>query len=161
MPPREGLNESTLRDFFLGKIGAPTLAAQAARAVERIDDIRRNVYIRDMDTDFELTPEMAVSLCDAVLAGELQPDHLKTIAFALMVSDHFTWDGDAQPVLAETIEDWAAPEINYRLTPENMARFKRWLLRIESPPEKREPPSDARREAVRLVLQTEKKWLRD
>ncbi len=92
--------------------------------------------ISDMAEYFVIRPEHAVRLCDAVLQGDLPPDDLATIGFALMASEKFHWDGDRDEVLAEVIADWAAPEINYPLTTTNIELFRRWLLGIEPYPQK-------------------------
>jgi hypothetical protein len=92
--------------------------------------------IEDMDDDFAVTSEMAIRLCDAVLAGELPASALQTIGFALMASDKFQWDADEDEVLASVIADWSCPEINYPLTLENVQRFRAWLMRAEHYPPK-------------------------
>ena len=45
--------------------------------------------IEDMDDEFTVTAAMLVCLCDVVLQGELEPDALHSIGFALVVSDAF------------------------------------------------------------------------
>jgi hypothetical protein len=71
-------------------------------------------------------------LCDAVISGELPPTALCPIGFFLIACDNFTWDtstpeGDQ---ISETLFEWAAPEINYPLTIENV---QRWRARLGSP----------------------------
>ena len=83
-----------------------------------------------------MTATMGIKLCDAVLAGELPAEALRTIGFALQASDKFYWDGDEDEVLASVIADWSCPEVNYPLTLENVARFRVWLMRVEPYPEK-------------------------
>ena len=131
------MHEEVLRDFFEGKITAAKLAADVAGSTdERAGKMVSKVFIADMDAEFTVTAAMAISLCDAVLNGELPADALRTIGFALMASDKFKWDGNEDEVLAEVIADWSAPEINYALTPENVARFSAWLTRTEPYPPK-------------------------
>jgi hypothetical protein len=79
---------------------------------------------------------MAIALCDAVLDGELPPEALEIIGFALLASDRFFWDGDENPVLVDVIHDWSAPEVNYPLTQESVKRFRRWLSGQEQYPVK-------------------------
>ena len=57
------------------------------------------VSIEDMDQEFTVTAAMLVRLCDVVLEGELEPDALHSIGFALMASDAFCWDANEDDVL--------------------------------------------------------------
>ncbi len=76
---------------------------------------------------FLVTREMAVALCDAVLAGDLAPEALETIGVALVASDNFYWDeADDEP--AETFYDWSAPAINFALTHGNVRMFRDRLV---------------------------------
>ncbi|MBI3670301.1 MAG: hypothetical protein HY237_11030 [Acidobacteria bacterium] len=146
------MNESTLRDFFLGKVPASVLAEEVANAAEQLDEIRQNIYIRDMESDFLISREMLVSLCDAVLAEQLPEAALQTIAFALMASDRFDWEED--DLLTDVLWDWSAPEINYPLTPVNIERCKRWLLGSEPKPER--APLSAEAAPGRLIQEMHK-----
>ena len=47
------------------------------------------VSIEDMDEEFTVTAAMLVRLCDVVLQGELEPDALHGIGFALAASIRF------------------------------------------------------------------------
>ena len=98
--------------------------------------MRSVVSIEDMEDEFTVTAAMLVRLCDVVLQGELEPDALHSIGFALMASDAFCWDGDEDDVLANVIGDWSCPEVNYPLTLENVKRFRSWLTRSEAYPQK-------------------------
>jgi len=75
-------------------------------------------------------PEHLVRVCDTVIRGDIRPATLKAIGFFLLASDHFAWDGDTQQggLVAETVYDWAGPEVNYPLTLENVVRFRERLL---------------------------------
>ena len=108
-----------------------------------------------MEKDFVVTADMAVRLCEAVLCGELFPDALHTIGFALMASDRFQWDGDDE-VLASVIADWSCPEVNYPLTLENVQRFRAWLMGTDPYPAK--PPLTS--DGSNLISVTEKKSMR-
>src|SRR6266700_942529 len=88
---------------------------------------RSRVRIEDMDESFTVTRPMLIAVCDAVVAGSLPPQELRTIGFALESSDKFEWDGDADELVADVIADWSCPEINYPLTVENVARFRAYL----------------------------------
>src|ERR1051325_8085937 len=124
------MHESVLRDYFAGKTGAAELRADLSGAVVATGPRSSSQHIQDMAADFELRPEHLIRLCDAVLSGELEPGNLQTLGFCLVASDHFSWDGDVPPgdVVAETVHDWSAPEINYRLTRDTARKFRQRLL---------------------------------
>ncbi len=119
------MNESTLRDFFLNKTQASVLASEIDHSLKQEDQVTTTVQIHKMEGDFEITREMLANLCAAVLDNELHPQHLTAIAFALLASDCFKWRDE---VLGEIIYDWAAPEINYQLTTQNLELFREILL---------------------------------
>ncbi len=151
------MRESFLRDFFLGKISPAQLSEKVGVCVEQLDEITRRVHIaRDLESEIVVNREMMLALCESVLAGELPPEDLRTIAFALIASDYFAWDGDTDEVLADVIHDWAAPEVNLPLTPDNMESFKKWLLGIEPYPER--SSVDPNTPSDRLKSQTEAKF---
>lgn len=129
------MKELTLARFFQGSATAAELAKDLAGAEKQLPEIETSVEIEDMPGDFHVTREMAIALCDAVLCGTLPPEHLATIAFALMASDRFEWDGD--DVHGDVIADWAAPEINYPLNMESVRMFRSWLSGTEVYPDKR------------------------
>jgi hypothetical protein len=84
-----------------------------------LSGVATRTEIHDMADQFRVTRQMAVALCDAVLCGDLPTADLETIGFALVASDTFCWDdNDDEP--AETFWDWAAPEVNFALTLENV-----------------------------------------
>ena len=87
-------------------------------------------HIVDMSTDYDLKPEHLVMLCDAVLSGDLEPDDLETIGFCLVASDHFGWNDDTPPgdVIGQTVHDWSAPEVNYRMTRDTVRKFRERLV---------------------------------
>jgi len=91
------------------------------------------VYVRDMKDPFTVTREMVISLCDAVLHGELPPTQLQWVGFTLLASDSFDWNED--DLLSAVFEDWSSPEINWPLTTKNVSRFKRWLAGEEAHPQ--------------------------
>jgi hypothetical protein len=130
------MRERVLRDFFEDKATVAELAQDVANSISQKSQKVSVVSIEDMDDEFTVTAAMLVRLCDVVLQGELEPDALHSIGFALMASDAFCWDGDEDDVLANVIGDWSCPEVNYPLTPENVKRFRAWLTRCEAYPQK-------------------------
>ncbi len=125
------MHESVLADFFLGRVTTRDLAEDVRGATKRVSDIQSTTEIKDMDSRFMVTREMAIALCDAALSGELPPTDLETIGFALLASETFYWDeSDDEP--AATFYDWSAPEINLGLTDENIRVFRdRLMAKVE------------------------------
>jgi hypothetical protein len=147
------MREQVLRDYFEGKVTATKLAKDVRGSMQNSGGITSLVSIEDMDHEFTITSGMAVRLCDDFLSGELSPNDLHTIGFALMASDKFDWDGDEDEVLAHVIADWSAPEVNYPLTSENVQKCQAWLTRTESLPPR--PPLSA--EGGKIISIVEKK----
>lgn len=148
------MRERVLRDFFENKATAAELAQDVAGSISQKSPKVSVVSIEDMDGEFTVTAAMLVRLCDVVLQGELDPDALHSIGFALMASDAFCWDADEDDVLANVIGDWSCPEVNYPLTLENVKRFRAWLTRSEEYPRK-----PALKTGSKIVSITEKEWL--
>jgi hypothetical protein len=128
------MKEAILRDFFAGKVSVEGLAKDVQGAIKQVSAVDGYVLIEDMDTQWTLTPPMLVSLCDAVLDGKLPAESLHQIGFMLVASDHFDWDED--DLMSNVIHDWSCPEVNYPLNEQNVARFKKWLLKEEPYPPK-------------------------
>jgi hypothetical protein len=149
------MREGVLRDFFEHKATAAELAIDVAGAISQKTQAVSVVSIEDMEQEFTVSAAMLIRLCDAVLQGELQPDALHSIGFALSASDAFCWDADEDDVLANVIADWSCPEANYPLTVENVKRFRAWLTRSEP-----YPPKPPLRVDGNMVWVTEKKPLR-
>jgi hypothetical protein len=149
------MREIVLRDFFVGRATSEALTKDVLGSTKKVGPVSFVVEIEDMNSEFTVTREMLASLCDAVLSGQLPPQELSAIGFALVASNCFAWD--AEDVVGDVIHDWACPEINYRLTVGNIQRFKNWLLDLESYPAK--PPSTPRSNDERLISRTVKKPL--
>ncbi|MDE3109873.1 MAG: hypothetical protein KGL02_08025, partial [Acidobacteriota bacterium] len=140
------MDERVLRKFFLGKASPQALAHSIAGSIAHPDGITWVVYIRELKARFLVTRAMAVSLCDAVLAGKLPTAYLQWIGFALETSENFEWNED--DLLATMFEYWAAPKINLELSNQNVELFKKWLIGVESYPaerSEREAPLAARK----------------
>lgn len=152
------MREQILRQFFEGRSSAVELAHDVSGSTRESTPTISISSVEDMDQDFRVTADVGVMLCDAVLAGDLPAEALRTIGFALEASDRFHWDGDDDGVLASVIADWSCPEINYPLTIGNVARFRAWLMRLEPYPHKEKAPST--RQAKRLISIHEKEWIR-
>src|SRR5713101_7110723 len=149
------MREIVLRDFFLGRARPLELARDVFGSTKKVGPISFVLEVEDMQDEFLVTREMLVSLCDAVLSGQLPPQELSAIGFALVASHSFVWD--AEDVVGNVIHDWSCPEVNYPLTVDNVQRFKNWLLQLEPYPTK--PRLTSPSEHERLISRTEKKSL--
>ncbi|MEQ1860380.1 MAG: hypothetical protein ABMA13_10625 [Chthoniobacteraceae bacterium] len=119
-----------MRDYFLGTADIATLRADLQGAVTQTSHDVFSQHVISMDTDCDVSAAHLVSLCDAVLAGQLPAADLSVIAFCLVASDHFQWD-TATPegnLIGETLDDWDSPEINYPLNVQTVATFRHRLL---------------------------------
>lgn len=83
-----------------------------------------------MDEQHTFGANHLVRLCDAVLAGDIEPSHLETVGFCLIASDRFDWPYDTPEGdrIAEVIHAWSAPEVNYPLTAHNVGQWRLQLL---------------------------------
>jgi hypothetical protein len=97
---------------------------------KKVDSITTAVTVAEMKSEFAITRTMALPLCEGVSNGSLRGEVLRTVAFVIISSDHLTWGADE--LLGKIIWDWSWPEVNYPLTPENMARCRNWLQGTES-----------------------------
>jgi hypothetical protein len=88
-----------------------------------------------MSSSFSLTRKELFLLCDTGLRGELPGESITAIAFMVIASDHFEWDGNDE-IISEILSDWSCPEVNYPLTPTTFQMHRRWLLGLETPPER-------------------------
>ena len=124
--------------YFEGEATAAELAEDIVGSVtvsgRRDGPAIRHYRCEDMVVDYTLTPANLVQLIDAVLAKDITSDDLDVIGFCLEASEHFEWDS-ATPEgerVAETLFWLANPEINYPLTPEVLAKIRRYLLEGEN-----------------------------
>ena len=145
------MKETCLAQFFRGEITAHGLALDIQGSEEKVDAVRQNIFIEDMAHQVAVTRGMAVELCDAVLRGDLKPESLQIIGFALITSDSFTLAED--DLLANIFHDWACPEVNYELSLANTDRFKSWL---ESRSEYPVTTGDANNPPGKLIVKTTK-----
>jgi len=127
------LRESAIRDFLLGQLAPEDLTVEALQAIHRVDLIMCQVDIEDMQEGFRIDPNSLTRFCDAISQGRMTGDALRHVAFTIIASDRFDWEDD---LAGEVLHDWAAPEIDYALDPQNMKRVRRWLLREEAYPTK-------------------------
>jgi hypothetical protein len=123
------MHESVLRDYFLGRIDESQLNDDLAGPIVQTSYDVFTYYVNPMDGRFQVDPSHLVKLCDAVLGGLLNAEHLEVIGYCLVVSEHFFSEtSDVGDVVSDTAFDWASPEMNYALTPPNIAKFRHRLL---------------------------------
>lgn len=118
-----------LRDFLLGRTDASALALETSTAIER-DEGQQTHYLEELDEPFEVTTAHLVALCDAVIAGDLPPEAIEAIGYALTESGNFTWNGTTEDGarITLTVTQWAAPESSYELTRDTVAKYRRRLV---------------------------------
>jgi len=124
-----------LRDYFDNLISIDILYMDVEGSEVRTshDVIRTNIENINEDGEYIITRNNLLKLCNDVLAGDLKPDHLTTISFALICSDYFHWDTDDDEVVADVLFDWDSPEINHPPTIENLKKWKHYLLTGNDP----------------------------
>lgn len=126
------LRELDLRSFFLQELTIEELALLVPSMLRR-EGGSTGYRIEEMPESFHVQPSHLLLLCDGLAAGKLLSPQLSAIAFALLASETFEWDPDsaAGQAVADVLSDWACPEINLPITPEN-ALFWRNLLEAAS-----------------------------
>ena len=125
------MKESTLAAFLSGGTDAVRLRT-GLEDVVGTDTLRSGEnLVNDLAADTTIRIDHMVRLCDAYLAGDLGPEHLKAVAFFLVGSDHFTWNTDERDsaVISEVVPDWSAPEINIPFTRNAVTRYRAELLK--------------------------------
>jgi len=123
------MHEEILKRFFVGEVGADTLAADLNGSMIEGRDTTRHV-IEDMEGEFEVQPEHLVSVCNAILDDKVEAKYLRLIGFCIVASDAFEYDTETPEgdLVGETVLDWSAPEANYPLTMENVRKFRERLV---------------------------------
>jgi hypothetical protein len=107
------------------------LAEDIRGSVVKVDDLRSEIRIADMQGSFSLQRDHVIRLCEAFLDRALPPEALSTVAFALLASDAFEWDDE---VKSEVLSDWSAREVNFELNDEMLNMHRGRLLGSGEPP---------------------------
>jgi hypothetical protein len=123
------MHESTLRDYFVGLVDESALQTDLKGTVVQTSHDVFTYQIVYINEEIEVIPEYLVKLCDGFLIGKLEATDLEIIGNCLAMTDSFIWDNDTESgaLVAETVYDWATPEINYPLTIENIKKFRERL----------------------------------
>src|SRR5215204_3176019 len=123
------MHESTLRNYFLGRASAIELKNDLEGTAVRTSHLVTSYKVVPMDSEFDVSAEHLVSLCDAVLSERLDAEDLEILGFCLEASENFTWKGsELDDRIAETIHNWTSPEISYLLTAETVRKFRERVL---------------------------------
>jgi hypothetical protein len=123
------MKDAVLRDYFENLISTDILYMDVEGSEVKTSYDVISVYIDQIKdgSEYIVTKDHLLKLCNDALSGNLKMSHLTTIAFALEFSDYFTPDSDEDDVVAKVIFDWDNPEINYPITIENLIKWKHYL----------------------------------
>jgi hypothetical protein len=128
------MNGNVLRAFFENQVSVADLLEDlnGTRSALGADSVRHQMT--DTDSEFLVTTNHLLKLCDAVLTDQIPPGHLEWIGFGLVASDHFEWDTDTidGERVGDTVIDWASPSTNYRLTMDTVRKFRHRLITGEN-----------------------------
>ena len=116
-----------LADFLVGRVDACRLADELATVYGRESGSRRPVLIEPMEERLVVSKAAMLRVCDAVLAGELDPALLEPIGDCLMFSDSFEFGPPDDDVVATVAHYWGTPEICYPLDIPHVRAFRTWL----------------------------------
>lgn len=124
------MHELILRRFFEGRATAADLAADLDDSLVKGQNGVTLHPIVDMAEPFTVEASHLVSVCDAVLAEQIEPLYLRAIGFCLAASDAFDWNGESAEgeSVATVALDWSCPEGNYPLSLENVVQWRKRLL---------------------------------
>ena len=75
-----GLREEELRRYFIGEASVSQLAKDISGSVVKVDDLRSEIRIADMQGPFSLQRDHVIRLCEAFLDRALTPEALNTVA---------------------------------------------------------------------------------
>jgi len=123
------MKDEILRDYFDKLIPVDILYkdVEGSEAKTSYDVI--SVYIDQIKdgSQYIVTKDHLLKLCNDALSGNLKMSHLTTIAFALVFSDYFAWNSDEDDVVETVIFDWDNPEINFPINFDNLKKWKTYL----------------------------------
>jgi hypothetical protein len=124
------MHAAILKAFFLGQATASALSRDLDVAWQPSGSQAQRFVLEDITEDFVVRAEHLLRICNAVLAGDIEPSKLEVVAAALVTSAHFTWEeeGLEGERVAQTISDWVDPEINFDLNLQTAEKFRHRLL---------------------------------
>ncbi len=146
------MREDILRRYFVGEISTKELVEDVSGSLTMLDKVASSVSIQDMDEHFTLRREHLLRLCDATLDQDLPAECLSTVAFALIASDYFEWEGEDETI-SEVLSDWSCPEVNLPLTEETLKMHRQWIQGVVMPAP-RPVPSGTQRKGRLISIRT-------
>jgi hypothetical protein len=126
------MKETDLRSFFEGSLSANdlALALDKARLDEPINGAPLLVeQIEPTEEPFEVTAVHLNLILKAALAREIKEMDLVNLAFILLYSEHYTWNGETEDGerVSTTVFDWDASDENFALSRNNLKKWQTYL----------------------------------
>lgn len=125
------MTEQALLDYFQNRLSAEELANDLKGSQKKTSYDTTTVYITVIDNEqkFTVTREHLIKLCTDTLNGQLAPEDLNTIAFAVISSDFFSLDnvGESTEIVETVIYEWDNPETGFGLSIKNIEFWKAYL----------------------------------
>ena len=119
------MTEQKLKDYFENKITIDELKSNVKNSQTKTGFDTTSVYIEQIkEGEFEVQKEHLIKLCDAFIAKKIDNEDLNTIAFSLIASEYFDWNGDE---MSNVIFDWDNPIIGYDINLKNVQLWKDYL----------------------------------
>ena len=119
------MTEQKLKEYFENKITIDELKSDVKNSQTKTGFDTTSVYIERIDDgEFEVQKEHLIKLCDDFIAQRIDSEDLNTIAFSLICSDYFDWNGDE---MSNVIFDWDNPIIGYDINLKNVQLWKDYL----------------------------------
>lgn len=123
------MKEEVLLKYLQNEIPIAELATDLEGAQRKTSYDVTSVYVDPIKTEseFEVTREHLLLLCNEALNGKLAVEDLNTIAFAVLTSEFFTHDEDDE-IVDRVLFEWVNPEIGFPLRLENLKKWKLLLV---------------------------------
>ena len=126
------MKEQVLKEYFEINTTAKSLNddVEGSKVKTGYDTFNINVEQYKPNKEFKVKIHHILKLCDDCLNGFISPKNLNIISFALICSDNFIWEEDTieDDIITKTVYDWDNPEINYKLTEDNLLLWKEFLM---------------------------------
>ena len=119
------MTEQKLKEYFENKITIDELKSDVKNSQTKTGCDTTSVYIQQInDGEFEIQKEHLIKLCNDFITRKLGSEDLTTIAFSLIASEYFDWNGDE---MSNVIFDWDDPIIGYDINLKNVQLWKDYL----------------------------------
>lgn len=119
------MTEQKLKEYFENKITIDDLKSDVKNSQTKTGFDTTSVYVEQInDGEFEVRKEHLIKLCDDFIAQKLDSEDLNAIAFSLIASEYFDWNGDE---ISNVIFDWDNPIIGYDINIKNVQLWKEYL----------------------------------